>query len=117
MDSPLLPQFAREVMGDGANELFLSAASGWEIAIKAQRGRLRLPDAPASFVAEQLARNGISTLPVLMSHVLHVHGLPNHHQDPFDRLLVAQSQMEDLPILTMDRDIACYDVRTVGRDA
>lgn len=116
MDSPLLSKSARQVIADARNELFLSAASGWEIAIKAQLGRLQLPDTPEDFVAEQLVLNNIQSLPVLMSHALHVYSLPKHHQDPFDRLLVVQSQLEDLPILTADPDIAHYDVEIVGRD-
>jgi PIN domain nuclease of toxin-antitoxin system len=116
MDSPLLSRPARQVIADARNELFLSAASGWEIAIKAQLGRLELPDTPEDFVAEQLVLNNIQSLPVLMSHALHVYSLPKHHRDPFDRLLVVQSQLEDLPILTADPDIAHYDVEIVGRD-
>jgi len=116
MDSPLLLQPARDVIAEGGNELFLSAASGWEIAIKTRLGKLQLPDTPERFIPEQLSRNNISSLPVLMSHALHVYHLPDHHRDPFDRLLVAQSQLEDLPILTADPDIAKYDVQIVGRD-
>jgi PIN domain nuclease of toxin-antitoxin system len=116
IDSPLLPPYARQVIAEGRNELFLSAASGWEIAIKAHRGRLQLPQPPNRFIPEQLSRNHIQTLPVLMSHALHVCSLPNHHQDPFDRLLVAQAQFEHLPILTMDAEIVKYDVRVLGPD-
>jgi len=114
-DSPLLPPAARDIIADGRNEVFLSVASGWEIAIKASRGRLQLPDSPERFVAEQLAKNNIKSLPILMSHALHVCHLPDHHQDPFDRLLVSQSQLEALPILTLDPEIARYDVQIVGR--
>ncbi|MBM4429845.1 MAG: type II toxin-antitoxin system VapC family toxin [Chloroflexi bacterium] len=116
MDSPLLSQSARSLTAEGNNELFLSAASGWEIAIKTRLGRLQLPDAPERFVPEQLAQNRILSLPVLMSHALHVANLPDHHNDPFDRLLVAQAQVEDLPILTSDPNIARYDVRIADRD-
>lgn len=116
MDSPLLLQPARDIIADGSNELFLSAASGWEIAIKTRLGRLQLPDIPERFIPEQLSRNNISSLPVLMSHALRVYHLPSHHQDPFDRLLVAQSQLENLPILTADPNIAKYDVQIIGRD-
>ena len=114
-DSPALTPLAREVIADGRNELFLSAASGWEIAIKAQRGRLELPETPQEFVSEQLALNHIFSLPVLMSHALHVYSLPWHHNDPFDRLLVAQAQVEQLTILTANENIAKYDVEIVGR--
>jgi PIN domain nuclease of toxin-antitoxin system len=116
MDSPMLPEAARAVIGDGDNELFLSAASGWEIAIKSQLGRLQLQGPPQEFVAEQLAQNRIHSLPILMAHALHVFGLPWHHRDPFDRLLVAQSQLENLPLLTFDEDIAGYDVQLIAHE-
>jgi PIN domain nuclease of toxin-antitoxin system len=112
-DDPRLSKKAREIISEGNNELYLSAASGWEMAIKARLGRLRLPDGLERFVPEQLALNGIESLPVQMSHTLHVHVLPDHHRDPFDRLLVAQAQLESLPILTRDPYIARYQVKTV----
>jgi PIN domain nuclease of toxin-antitoxin system len=116
MDSPMLPEAARAVIGDGDNELFLSAASGWEIAIKSQLGRLQLQGPPQEFVAEQLAQNRIHSLPILMAHALHVFSLPWHCRDPFDRLLVAQSQLENLPLLTFDEDIARYDVQLIAHE-
>lgn len=81
MDSPSLSALAREVIADGRNELFFSAASGWDI--KAQLGRLDFPETPLEFVSEQLALNHIFSLPVLMSHALRVYNLPLHHNDPF----------------------------------
>lgn len=93
--------------------VFLSAASGWEIAIKVALGRLQLPQAPGTYIARQLAMNAIESLPILMSHALHVYSLPAHHGDPFDRLLVAQSQLERLPIVTKDPLIRKYDVKVI----
>jgi len=104
---------AREVMTDGGNDLLLSAASGWEIAIKASLGRITLPVPIDRFLSEQLQRNGIGTLPIEMSHALRVHAIPLLHRDPFDRLLVAQAQLEKLRILTSDPQIAQYDVETL----
>ena len=104
---------AREVMTDGGNDLLLSAASGWEIAIKASLGRITLPVPIDRFLSEQLQRNGIGTLPIEMSHALRVHASPLLHRDPFDRLLVAQAQLEKLRILTSDPQIAQYDVETL----
>ncbi len=112
-DNPQLSSRVREIISDGNNELFLSAASGWEIAIKAQLGRLQLPDNLEHFISEQLTINAIYGLPVQMSHALHVSVLPNHHQDPFDRILVAQAQLENLAILTADPQIARYPVKVV----
>lgn len=104
---------ARKVLADGGNDLLLSAASGWEIAIKASLGRITLPVPIARFLSEQLQRNGIGTLPIEMRHALRVHAIPLLHRDPFDRLLVAQAQLEKLHILTSDPQIAQYDVETL----
>lgn len=112
-DDARLSSQARKLFGEGENELFLSAVSGWEIVIKAKLGRLQLPDDPARFLSEQLLLNAIKTLPIQMSHALHVYTLPDHHRDPFDRLLVAQAQLENLPILTSDSAIAKYQVKTI----
>jgi len=101
------------IISDGDNDLLLSAASGWEIAIKAKLGRLELPDMPERFIPEQLHINAFGALPVAMSHALRVHALPNHHRDPFDRMLVAQAQVEGYAILTSDLQIAKYDVQTI----
>ncbi len=112
-DDPRLSARAREIIGDGSHTLFFSAASGWEIAIKAQLGRLQLPDKADSFVLEQLSANAFNSLPIQLSHALHILNLPRHHRDPFDRMLVAQSQLEELPILTADPLIAQYQVEVI----
>ncbi len=113
IDSPKLSSHVCEIISDGNNDLFLSAASGWEIAIKAQLGRLRLPDDPERFIPDQLTANAIQSLPIQMSHALHVYTLPNHHRDPFDRMLVAQAQLENLAILSADPQVAQYPVEVI----
>lgn len=112
-DDPRLSSGVRRIIGDGENKLFLSAASGWEMAIKAGIGKLELPGDPESFISEQLAVNAIEPLPVQMIHALHVHSLPVFHRDPFDRLLIAQARLENLPILTADPEIGRYPVETI----
>lgn len=112
-DDNRLSSSAREIITNGDNELFLSAATGWEIAIKAQLGRIKLPKEPHSFIAEQLRLNSIQSIPIHMSHALHIYSLPNHHRDPFDRMIVAQAQLEDLAILTMDSQIARYEIKVI----
>lgn len=113
-DDPRLSSRARDLIADSANDVYLSAVSGWELAIKAQLGKLRLPEnmrqSISQFVMTQLALNGIRVLPVHMHHTLHVYTLPLHHRDPFDRLLIAQSQLEDLPIVTADISLNAYKV-------
>jgi len=108
-----LSQRSIELISNGNNELLFSTASGWEIAIKAGLGRLDIPDLLDRFVSEHLFRNHIGVLPVQLSHALHVYALPQLHRDPFDRLLVAQAQLEKLPILSSDRRIAKYEVEVL----
>ncbi len=112
-DHPKLSPRAREIIGDIGNELFLSAASGWEITIKVQIGRLKLPDEPKHFIPSQMKTNAIQSLPVLMEHALHVSTLPGHHRDPFDRLLIAQAQLEGLPIISADPQIVRYQIEVI----
>ena len=91
----------------------------WEIAIKTALGKLELPAAPERFVPEQLAEDGIDSLAIEHSHALRIAGLARHHSDPFDRLLVAQAQLERCAFLTADAQILDYDVEVVwgGRQA
>jgi PIN domain nuclease of toxin-antitoxin system len=96
------------------NELFLSAASAWEIAIKYSAGRLRLPIEPAEFVRSRLAASETVALAVQHYHALQVVHLPPHHRDPFDRLLIAQAQVEALTIMTADPSFRRYDVEVIG---
>lgn len=112
-NNPQLPQDVRSIIADGNNELFFSAASCWEIAIKAHLGKIILPQKPDIFISDQLATNSIQTLPIQASHALHVFNLPYRHRDPFDRMIVAQAQMEKLPIITSDALIAKYKVRVI----
>ena len=98
------------------NELFLSAASSWEIAIKWAVGRLSLPEPPATYVPSRMQRTNVEPLAVTHSHALQVAALPRHHRDPFDRLLIAQAQLEGVPLVTVDRALADYDVETIRAD-
>jgi PIN domain nuclease of toxin-antitoxin system len=113
IESPKLSSRVCEIISDGNNDLFLSAASGWEIAIKTQLGRLQLPDDLERFISDQLTANAIQSLPIQMGHALHVYTLPSHHRDPFDRMLVAQAQLEDLAILSADSRVAQYPVEVI----
>ena len=111
-DSQLSGQ-ARTVITDTANELFFSAASGWEIAIKTQIGKLRFPPNLEQFILKQIQVNSLTVLPMHLSHTLPVYTLPVLHRDPFDRILIAQSQIEAMPILTSDGLIGQYAVETI----
>jgi PIN domain nuclease of toxin-antitoxin system len=103
----------RDRLGDGSAQLLLSAASSWEIAIKHALGKLPLPEPPKTYVPSRMRHDSVDGLPVTHAHALHVATLPPHHGDPFDRLLVAQSQLEDIPLVTADPRITRYDVTVV----
>ena len=113
LDDPQLSDTAREFISDGRNEIFLSAASVWEIAIKYGKGRLELPEKPELYVAQRLTRHRFSSLPIQLSHAAQVYRLPDIHTDPFDRLLVVQSQLEEMPLITADLQITRYDVNVI----
>lgn len=112
-NSPRLSAVARAAVLSAEGTVFVSAATGWEIAIKAALGKIDLLDNPAVLIPEQIDLHGFSVLPIDMRHALHVGLLPPHHRDPFDRILVAQSLVEGLPIVTADPLIALYGVPTV----
>jgi PIN domain nuclease of toxin-antitoxin system len=113
LDDPQLSPAAREFIADGRNTLFVSAAVAWEIAIKAARGRLTLPEPADQYIAARLNRHHFLTLPIEVSHAVAVYHLPSLHADPFDRLLVAQARLEKMPILTADAAIRRYDVEVI----
>ena len=104
---------AREIFADPANEVILSAASAWEIAVKHRLGRLPLPAPPDVFVPAQRAAHGIEPLALDEEAALHVAKLPDLHRDPFDRMLVAQAIVGGLILLTPDDHIREYPVRTL----
>jgi PIN domain nuclease of toxin-antitoxin system len=103
-DSKRLPREARELM-QGAEDVFVSSASIWEVAIKVRLGRM---SADPQELFEQIAANGFQELPVWSRHAVVVAGLPLHHTDPFDRLLIAQAISEPLHLLTADPQLKRY---------
>ena len=94
---------ARAAIEDSENEKFVSVASAWEIAIKASIGKLNI-DAQnvANFIDEQMEENGFDFLAISPAHAYRVASLPFHHRDPFDRLLIAQSLEEDIPLVSCE---------------
>ena len=108
-----LSNIARNCILDSRTNLYLSSASVWEIIIKCNIGKLRLSGNPQSFITRQLTINRIEELPITFNHAFHLQNLPDHHKDPFDRMLVAQALSEKLPIITIDQEIARYPVKTI----
>jgi PIN domain nuclease of toxin-antitoxin system len=108
MDESLLSRRARVILQDSTNRLFVSVATVWEVLIKAGRGKLKLPGPPETFLEACMDEFGFESLPIELRHVVHTASLPNYHRDPFDRILVAQGRVEELPILTKDPLFARY---------
>ena len=108
-----LSSTAKEAHTDPANEVYLSAVSAWEISIKYSLGRLPLSEDPDRFITRQREAHMIEPLPLGEEAVFHLHRLPDLHRDPFDRMLVCQAIAEGLVLLTPDRQIAQYPVRTL----
>ncbi len=108
-----LSKKALRILADPANTLILSVASAWEIAIKTQSGKLRLPEDASTYVPVRAAHYGMEILPIHLTHALALQSLPLLHRDPFDRMLVVQSQIEKLPLLTADPAIRSYPVDTI----
>lgn len=108
-----LSSHARELLSDGANELFFSIAGYWELGIKISIGKLELAENWEETLPKEIARNGITWLPVTPPHIHTVARLPWIHRDPFDRLLIAQAKNEKLTIITADAWFADYGVPVV----
>lgn len=109
--APMLSSRAKELFIDPDNEVFLSVVSAWEIAVKHALGRLGLPGAPAQFLPAWRKNLGIASLALTEEAVLHVGRLPRHHNDPFDRMLVCQSIVHGMPLLSPDSVLARYPAR------
>jgi PIN domain nuclease of toxin-antitoxin system len=112
-NAPELSPRARAFMADVENEIYLSAVSAWEIAIKYARGRLTLPEPPDQYIAQRIIYHRFTPLSIEMRHAVQVYDLPDIHRDPFDRLLVVQSKSEKLPLLTADITLAQYEIEII----
>jgi len=111
--SPLLTPRARLIIEDGKNEILVSAASAWEIATKVRLGKLPTGEELASDLGKYLAQLGLEELPISIDHAVRAGRLPGEHRDPFDRMLIAQAQAEDLKIISNDRIFDTYNVQRV----
>jgi PIN domain nuclease of toxin-antitoxin system len=112
-DDDRLPAAVRDLLLDGRTRAILSVASTWELTLKVLKGSLRLPMSPADYFEARRDALDLDLLPVHQRHVDALPELPAIHGDPFDRMLVAQALVEDLEIVTGDRAITAYPVRTI----
>jgi PIN domain nuclease of toxin-antitoxin system len=109
-DDPKLSATARALIVDPANRKFVSVASCWEIAIKTSISKLSLGEPARTFLPREINRNNFDLLPITLDHATAVEGLPFHHRDPFDRLLIAQAVAEPLPLVSGDAVLDSYGV-------
>ena len=112
-DEAQLGAEARSEIADSANEIFVSAATAWEISLKRHIGKLEAP----GDIEDWIAGSGFSDLAIEVEHAVQAGGLPNHHKDPFDRMLVAQAQLEGITLVARDDEIAKYDVEILDAGA
>lgn len=95
------------------NEVYLSLVSAWEIQIKSQAGKLALPVPLDQMIGVQQDNNGLRLLPITLAHISELGALPPHHNDPFDRLLIAQARVENARLMSMDRAFDQYPVSII----
>ena len=112
-DDPQLSENARNVFRDPGNEIYLSAVSAWEIAVKHSLGRLVLPKPPLALFPDWREKRGILSLSLEETAALYESRLPRLHNDPFDRMLICQSIVHGMALLTPDSDISKYPVHTL----
>jgi PIN domain nuclease of toxin-antitoxin system len=108
-----LSRTVRELLRDRENEILISVASLWEIAIKHSLGKLDLERPFAELIPEQLDRQGIGILPLELKHLAEVDRLPFHHRDPFDRMIAAQALSEGVPVISVDAALDPYGVNRI----
>lgn len=111
LGDPQLSAAARTLIIDPNNEILISPGAYWEMAIKVSIGKLTLHRSYEDFMDAVTLQHGFKILPILPTHTARVIGLPFHHKDPFDRLLVAQSLVENIPIISNDSALDAYGIK------
>jgi PIN domain nuclease of toxin-antitoxin system len=104
---------ARELIENEENRIFLSAASLWEMAIKVSLEKLSLSESFETLIPEQISQNGIEILNISTAHAAKIIQLPFHHRDPFDRLLIAQTLVEDMSLISIDEIFDAYEIKRI----
>jgi PIN domain nuclease of toxin-antitoxin system len=106
-----LSSAARSLIEDPTNEKLLSPASYWEISIKISMGKYLLPRTYDEFMQHAIIDQGFSIIPISPSHTAALIAMPFHHRDPFDRLLIAQAQVEHVPVISIDSALDAYPIK------
>lgn len=114
LDDPRLNQNARGILKESQNEIYISSVSIWEISIKVGLKRLKLPSRSKQFFQKEISKNNFSVLSITIEHSLAIMALPKIHRDPFDRMLIAQAMEEKLTLITDDKIVKKYKVKTVS---
>lgn len=110
LNDPQLSEPALHAIADPNNDVFVSPASYWELAIKIQLGKYSLPEPLGQFMEREIAANEFEVVPILPAHAEVLTTLPTYHRDPFDRLIIAQAMHENLTVVTYDAAFAAYPV-------
>ena len=113
LNHPNLSRSMRATIADPNHDVYVSAASAWEMTIKSSIGKLTLPSSPERWIKEQLRLNAFLPLPISIEHALAVASLPPLHKDPFDRIIIAQANVEGLTLITDDAIIPQYAVKVL----
>jgi len=109
-DPERLSRLAHTALVAAENQLYLSSASTWECSVKVAAGRLDIDGSPEALLQEAIVASGVLPLPIEHSHALQTAKLPAHHRDPFDRMLIAQAQVERMTLVSADGQLADYDI-------
>ena len=113
LDHPRLSKVARNHIAEPDNIVLVSPVTYWEIAIKISLGKYALPEPYSDFMERELESNNFQVLAIEPRHTAVLIDLPFHHRDPFDRLLIAQAQAEDIPLISIDKALDAYPVERV----
>lgn len=113
LDDPQLSQTMKRLIEDSTNEVEISPASYWEIAIKIAKKKYMLPEPYKRFMEQQIADNEFHILPINIGHTALLTTMPFHHKDPFDRLLIAQASYEGIPIVSVDEQFDAYRIKRI----
>jgi PIN domain nuclease of toxin-antitoxin system len=109
--SERINQAGLEILASGKDDVYLSSATSWEISIKVRTGKLSFPEPTGSYISRFMARQNLRPLAITHRHAQKIYDLPDHHKDPFDRMLIAQAIVEEMTILTADRWFTKYPVQ------